>query len=129
RAFARAADTVTCTVSFTDALFTSSTLSADNVRLVATGTADGTLSFDASTGMTRTVTISNLTGKGTLALFVDAGAASDRAGNTSGAAGPGPAWIVDDTALTISGTTQGQTTDDRTPIHPFAGATIADDAT
>ncbi|MCL2341603.1 MAG: hypothetical protein FWC53_00600, partial [Firmicutes bacterium] len=49
---------VTFAVTYTDSHFSSSTLSAANITLNKTGTANGTVSV-IGTGLTRTVTISN----------------------------------------------------------------------
>jgi streptogramin lyase len=89
---------VTYSVTFSDADFASSTLSAANVHLLRTGSADGTLSFDNGTGSTRTVTISGITGNGTLSISIDAGSAVDQAGNVAPAAGPSAAFTVNNTA-------------------------------
>lgn len=58
------------------------TLNSSNVSLVKTGTADGTVTAN---GNTRTVTVSNITGRGTLGIRIAAGTASDNAGNTASA--------------------------------------------
>ena len=64
----------------------------------------GTLSFDSGTGSTRTITISNITGNGTLGISIAAGSGSDQAGNVTLAAGPSTTFMVDNTppAVTIS---------------------------
>ncbi len=69
---------VSYTVTYTDADndFLASNLSAANVHLVSTGNAAGTLGFDAGRS-TRTVTISNITGNGTLGIAIDAGSGID----------------------------------------------------
>jgi autotransporter-associated beta strand protein len=92
------------TVSYSDfgGDFKSSTLTTSNVHLVKTGTATGTLSFDSGSGSTRTVTISNITGDGTLAISIDAGSAVDTAGNLAPAAGPSATFIVDNTPPTVT---------------------------
>jgi autotransporter-associated beta strand protein len=92
---------VTYTVTYIDTDFASSTLSATNVHLVTTGSATGSLSFDSGSGATRTVTISNLSGNGTIAISIDAGSASDDAGNMAPASGISAAFSVD-TALPTS---------------------------
>ena len=92
---------VTYTVTYADANFNTSTLAAANITLNKTGTANGTLSVSGS-GLTRTVTISGITGDGTLGISVAAGTASDLAGNPAPAAGPARTFIVDNTAPTIS---------------------------
>lgn len=51
------------------------------MHLVSADSATGTLSFDSSTGATRTVTISNISGQGTLGINIDAGSGIDVAGN------------------------------------------------
>ena len=85
---------VSYTVTYSDANFLASNLSTADVHLIPTGTATGTLSFDTSTGASRTVTISNISGTGTLAIAIDAGSASDQAGNLAAAAGPSTAVTV-----------------------------------
>jgi sugar lactone lactonase YvrE len=116
---------VTYAVTFTDAHFASSTLSAANVHLVRTGSADGTLSFDNSTGGTRSVTISGISGDGTLAIAIDAGSGVDEAGNASPASGPSAALTVTNTPLgdlTLAHT-QGPYSDSFTVSNP-GGATL-----
>src|SRR5439155_744290 len=78
---------VTYTLTYTDATCQASTLSSTNVHLNMTGTANGTLSFDNSTGATRTITISSITGDGTLGISIDAGSGTDQAGNLAPASG------------------------------------------
>ena len=92
---------VTYTVTYADANFNSSTLAAANITLNATGTASGTISVSGS-GLTRTVTISSITGNGTLGISIAAGTASDLAGNLAPAAGPSATFTVDNIAPTIS---------------------------
>ena len=53
-------------------------------------------------GLTYTVTISSITGNGTLGISIAAGTASDLAGNLAPAAGPSATFMVDNTAPTIS---------------------------
>ncbi len=107
---------VTFTVTYTDAEsdFLSSNLSATNVHLVSTGNAAGTLGFDAGSGQTRTVTISNITGNGTLAIAIDAGSASDQAGNTVPAASS-TTFAVDTTLPTSSVTIANETASGYSP--------------
>ena len=92
---------VTYVVIYADANFNSSTLAAANITLNTTGTANGTLSVSGS-GLTRTVTISGITGDGSLGISIAAGTASDLAGNLAPAAGPSATFTVDNTAPTIS---------------------------
>ncbi len=91
------------TISYIDPVFGSSNLSSADVQLITTGTATGTLSFDPTTGSTRTVTITNISGDGTLGIAINAGSAIDLAGNTAPAATSGT-FTVDNTppGLTIS---------------------------
>ena len=93
---------VTYTVTYADANFNSSTLAAANITLNKTGSAAGSISSVSGTGLTRTVTISGITGNGTLGISIAAGTASDLAGNLAPAAGPSGTFIVDNTAPTIS---------------------------
>ena len=92
---------VTYTVTYTDVSFSASTLTAANVTLHRTGTANGTVNV-SGTGNTRAVTISNIAGDGTLGISLAANTASDSAGNLASAAGPSGGFIVDNTAPTVS---------------------------
>jgi len=84
---------VSYTVTYTDADFGSSTLAASNITLNATETATGTITV-IGTGNTRTVTITNISGHGTLGISLAAGTAVDLAGNLAPAAGPSATSIV-----------------------------------
>ena len=99
-----AAGPITYTATYADTNFASSTLSAGNVTLNTTGTANATVAV-TGTGTTRTVTLSSITGNGTLGISIVAGTASDTAGNLAPAAGPSATFTVDNTAPTISGVT------------------------
>ncbi len=92
---------ITYTVTYADTNFNSSTLAAGNVTLNTTGTATGTVAVTGS-GTTRTVTISSITGDGTLGISLAGGTASDSAGNLAAAAGPSTTFIVDNTAPAVS---------------------------
>ncbi|MCL2341847.1 MAG: hypothetical protein FWC53_02065, partial [Firmicutes bacterium] len=92
---------VTYTVTYADTNFNSSTLAVANITLNKTGTANGTVAV-SGTGLTRTVTISNVTGDGTLGISIAAGTATDTAGNTAPAAGPSATFTVDSTAPTCT---------------------------
>ncbi|NLF06830.1 MAG: hypothetical protein GX594_02475 [Pirellulaceae bacterium] len=92
---------VTFIVTYDDANFDVSTLTAADVTLVSTGTAVGTVTVDDGAGKVRIVTISDITGEGTLSISIDAGTASDRAGNFAPAAGPSAAVNVVSTAHRI----------------------------
>ena len=93
---------VTYTVTYNSPAFSVSTLTAANITLNTTGGTDGTISVAAGSGSTRTVTISNITGNGTLGISVAAGTGTDQLGHVAGAAGPGPTFIVDNVAPTIA---------------------------
>lgn len=93
---------ITYTITYTDDNFVSSSLAAENVTLNATGTAAGTISVDSGTGNVRTVTVSNITGLGTLWINIAAGTAVDASGNQAAAAGPSTSFVVDATAPTIT---------------------------
>jgi hypothetical protein len=69
------------------------TLSPSDVDLIETGTATGNVSVSGSAGSTRTVTIDNLAGNGTLAIDIDAGTAAGS--GAAPAAGPSLAFAVD----------------------------------
>ena len=92
---------VTYTVTYADANFNSSNLALANISLDPTGTANGTIAVSGS-GLTYTVTVSNITGDGSLGISIAAGTATDLAGNLAPASGPSGTFIVDNTAPTIS---------------------------
>lgn len=74
-------------ITYTDPNFSSSSaLTTSAIHLVTQGTATGTISIDSGTGTNRTVTISSITGDGTIAISVDAGTAVDVVGNTASSA-------------------------------------------
>jgi len=77
---------VTYTITYTDA--DSVTLANEDVTLTKTGDADGTVAVTGSGTESRTVTISAITGSGTLGISIAAETASDTAGNLAPAAGP-----------------------------------------
>jgi hypothetical protein len=77
------------------------TLAPEDVIIHRTGTADGTASISTS-GSARIVTLSDLTGDGTLGISIPAGTASDSVGNVAGGAGPSGTFTVDNTPPTIA---------------------------
>lgn len=92
---------LTFTVTYTDPHFGASTLTAADVRLVTTGTATGTVVVTPGTGMTRTVTVTNIKGDGTLGIALVANTAADVLGNLAGAAASA-AVTVDNTPPTVA---------------------------
>ena len=92
---------VTYMVTYADENFNSSTLAAGDITLNTTGTASGTLGVTGS-GLTDMVTISGITGDGSLGISIAAGTASDLAGNLAPAAGPSETFTVDNTGPTVS---------------------------
>ncbi len=81
--------------------YSSISLTPADIILNKTGTADGTVTLSGSTAV-RTVTISNVTGDGTLGISVAPGTAVDTAGNLAPAAGPSNTFTVDNTPPTIT---------------------------
>lgn len=81
--------------------YSSMTLTQADITLNKTGTADGTATLSGS-GSVRTVTVSGVSGDGTLSISVAAGTAVDPAGNLAPAAGPSVVFTVDNTPPTIS---------------------------
>ena len=77
-------------------------LTSGNVTLNTTGTATGSVSVTNGTTSNPTVTVSSITGDGTIGISIDAGIASDTAGNSSAAAGPSTTFTVDNTAPIVS---------------------------
>ncbi|MBI5634635.1 MAG: hypothetical protein HZA15_14290 [Nitrospirae bacterium] len=94
---------ITYTVTYTDANFNTSTLAVGNVTLNKTGTANGTIGV-SGTSNTRTVTISSITGDGTLGISIAPNTGTDLAGNNAPAAGPSTTFTVDNTAPTTQDT-------------------------
>lgn len=81
-------------ITFTDANFERSTLTVSDVILNSTGTATGQISVDTGTGATRSVTISNISGEGTLGISLKSGTARDRVGNLAAASLPSTTFTV-----------------------------------
>ncbi|MBL9182540.1 MAG: choice-of-anchor D domain-containing protein [Verrucomicrobiaceae bacterium] len=112
------AGSVTYTVTYADTNFNASTLANGNITLNTTGTASGTVNVSGS-GLTRTVTISSITGVGTIGISIASGTASDTAGNVAPAAGPSGTFSV--TAPPPSGVTPLGT-----PVSQYAtGSTLS----
>ncbi|HEY4289657.1 MAG TPA: MBG domain-containing protein [Puia sp.] len=84
---------ISYTVAYADDNFDNSTLTTGNITLNSTGTAMGTVGITGS-GTSYTVTISNISGIGTLGISVAAGTATDNAGNIASAAGPSATFAV-----------------------------------
>ncbi len=93
--------TVSYTVTYADANFSSSTLSASDVTLNRTGTVDASVSVTSGSATTRTVTLSGITGYGALGISIVAGTAIDNSGNTAPAAGPSSTFAVNPTMETV----------------------------
>ena len=85
---------VTYTVTYADTNFNSGTLTVASVNLNRTGTANGVISSVTGAGNRRTVTISSITGSGTIGISIVAGTATDKAGNKAPAAGPSATFSV-----------------------------------
>ena len=92
---------VSYSVAYADANFSGSTLTAGKVTLNKTGTANGTVSV-TGTGTSRTVTLSSITGNGTLGISLSAGTGTDVAGNLAPAVGPSAAFTVDNSAPVVA---------------------------
>jgi hypothetical protein len=88
---------VSYTVKYSDANFASSTLAPANVMVNATGSAQGSIAVTGS-GAEWTVTMSNISGDGTMGISIAPGTATDLAGNSAAAAGPSLVFTVDNTA-------------------------------
>ncbi len=100
RSFAKTGGSVAYTVTYNDVTTPTITLTAANVTLNKTGTANGTVQV-SGTGSTRTVTITNLTGNGTLGISIKAGTAVDQVGLVAAAAGPSATFVVDNVAPVV----------------------------
>ncbi len=104
------------------------TLGSGNITLNKTGSADAGSVAVTGSGSTRTVTLSSLSGVGTLGISLAASTASDTAGNLAPAAGPSTAFTVDNspvlttlaaTGLTLTGATLNGT------VNPNGLSTVA----
>jgi hypothetical protein len=74
------------------------TLGAADVTLNKSGTANGTVAVSGSGSATRTITISGITGNGTIGISIAAGTGSDAGGNKTAATGPSSVFTVDNLA-------------------------------
>jgi len=97
--FTRNSD-VTFTIAYAGA--DSVTLNSGNVTLNKTGTASGIVGVSGTGTSTRSVTISGITGDGTLAITLAAATASDTAGNLSAGTGPSATFKVDNTIPVVN---------------------------
>ena len=79
------------------------TLGAGDVSLIATGTANGTIAVSGTGADSRTVTISGITGYGTLGIRIAANTARDSAGNQAAESGPSTTFIVDNSSGDFDG--------------------------
>ncbi|CAG0949080.1 hypothetical protein PLCT2_00070 [Planctomycetaceae bacterium] len=79
---------VAYTVTYTDPNFASSTLASGNITPNLTGTVAVSSIVISGSGSTRTVTLSGITGDGTLGISIAAATATDTLGNAAPAAGP-----------------------------------------
>ncbi len=99
-------------------------LEASDVVLNKTGTADGTVSVSGD-GSTRTVTISNTTGDGTLGISLHGGTAFDAAGRPCAAAGPSETFVIVHAPLSVSISGPSQAASNYWPVSytvTYAGA-------
>ncbi len=97
---ATASASVTYTVTYTDASLI--TLINSNITLNKTGNANGTLSVTGSGSSSRIITISGITGNGSLGISIASGTASDNVGNLSLSFGPSMTFIVDNLGPSIT---------------------------
>jgi len=100
---ATASADVSYTVTYTDA--DSVTLTPSDIVLNKTGTADATVAVTGFGAATRTVTLSGITGDGTLGITVPAGTAADAVNNPAEAGGTSATFSVDNTLPTVAVTT------------------------
>ncbi len=91
---------VTYTVEYTGA--DTITLAKENVQLNSTGTAAATIGVTGTGNTLRTVTLSDITGEGTLGITLPENTASDLAGNKAPGAGPSTTFIVSSTAISVT---------------------------
>jgi hypothetical protein len=93
---------VTYIVTYADAYFSGSALNYFDLTLIKTGTANGSVSVSGS-GLTYTVTLSAITGNGTLGIMINgSGTAWDLAGNYAPASAASISFTVDTIPPSIS---------------------------
>lgn len=92
---------VTYTVTYDNIDISSVALTPAYVLLNRSGTANGIVSV-AGAGFVRTVTISAISGDGTLGISIAPGTAMDLSGNPAPAAGPSTTFTVDNSAPTVN---------------------------
>jgi hypothetical protein len=80
------------TIDYTGA--TNITLTAGDVTLNTTGTATGMINVSGTGNLARAVSITSITGDGTIGISIGAGTAVDGAANSAGAAGPSATFTV-----------------------------------
>jgi len=110
-------------VTYTDAHAITSTLTPADITLDKTGTAAGTVSVSGS-GTKYTVTISGITGAGTLGISVKAGTAKDAAGNTAAASNASSTFNVTKPVAPVIGNLNDDVdhyTEGEDPIYLDAG--------
>jgi len=71
------------------------TLAPADIILNATGSANAAVTVSGSGTLARTITLSDLSGNGTLSISIPANVSADAAGNTSVTTGPGPTVAVE----------------------------------
>ncbi|HIJ66161.1 MAG TPA: hypothetical protein HPP77_09455, partial [Candidatus Hydrogenedentes bacterium] len=86
------------------------TLAGGDVTLDASGTATGAVSVSGSGLSARTVTLSGISGDGTLGITIAAGTASDAAANVAASAGPSASFAVSNLDTDADGLTDGEET-------------------
>ncbi len=115
---------VTYTITYTDAA--SVNLQVDDVTLNMTGTATGTLAVSDGMTATPTVTLSSISGDGTLGIRIGAETADDTADLLAEAAGPSATFQVDNTAPVITVNLPDQTTVEAGSTWSEPGASVVD---
>ncbi|MBU3198423.1 Ig-like domain-containing protein [Clostridium estertheticum] len=97
-------------------------LESKNISLVKIGTADGIVTVAASgTGNTRTVTVSNITGDGLLAIRIAEGTANDIAGNIASASLDSTTFEVWNSSPIITAPSDGTITNNNKPTITGTG--------
>lgn len=107
-------DPVSVTVTYTDADFI--TLSPGDITLNKVGTADGTVSVSGSGTATRLVTLSNISGNGSLGITVNAGTAEDAAGNMALASAASSTFSVNNPSPTFTVSTPSASATSTGPV-------------
>ncbi len=103
-------------------------VSTSSFQLTDTGSVAGSIASVTGSGSSYTVTVTGVTGNGTMRLDLKSSGAgiADAAGNVPAGYTSGQTYTIETPPPVISGAVAGQTTTDEATVTPFAGVSITD---